>query len=91
MRGERPITVRCVVIGALAAMAWAVVSPYTDHYARLTWGFGWGALPAGPVAVAFLVVVVNGLLVAVRPRLALSRAEVLIVYCMLTVAAAVIV
>ncbi|UCC67635.1 MAG: hypothetical protein JSV79_11020 [Armatimonadota bacterium] len=85
------MTTRAVLIGALAAMAWAAISPYTDHYARLTWGFGWGALPAGPVAFAFLLVAVNGVLRAVRSRYALSRAEVLIVYCMLTIAAAVVV
>jgi len=72
-------------------MVWAAVSAYTDQYTRLTWGFGWGALPAGPVAAAFFVVVVNSLLARLRPRFALSRAEVLIIYCLLTIAAGVIV
>lgn len=85
------ISKRAVLIGALAAMVWAAVSAYTDQYTRLTWGIGWGALPAGPVAAAFLVVAVNGLLVRLRPRWALNRAEIIIIYCMLTIAAGVIV
>jgi hypothetical protein len=85
------ITIRAIFIGVVAAMFWAAISPYTDQYARLTWGFGWGALPAGPVAFAFLVVVANGVVARLRPKLALTRAEVLIIYCIVTIAAGIIV
>jgi hypothetical protein len=90
-RHAATITVRAVLLGTLLTVAWAAVSAYTDHYTRVTWSFGWGALPGGPVAFAFVCVLANGLLLRIRPRLALSRAEVLIIYSSLTVAAAVIV
>jgi type IV secretory pathway VirB3-like protein len=85
------VTTRAVLIGALVATAWAAISTYSDHYARLTWGFGWGSLPAGPVALAFLVVLANGVLKRLWPRRALGLSEVLIVYSILTLAAALIV
>jgi hypothetical protein len=85
------VTTRAVLIGALVATAWAAISTYSDHYARLTWGFGWGSLPAGPVALAFLVVLANGVLKRLSPRRALSLSEVLIVYSILTLATALIV
>jgi hypothetical protein len=88
---EGGISARAIVLSLALVAVWAAIATYSDHYARVTWSFGWGALPSGPVAFAFLLVVVNGLLIRVRPRRALSRAEVLVVYCLLTIPAAVIV
>lgn len=85
------MTARAVLLATLLAVAWAATSTYTDHYAGVTWSFGWGALPSGPVAVAFLVVLANGLVVRLRPGSALSRSEVLVIYCLLTISAAVVV
>jgi len=85
------VTPRAVLVGTIFVVAWAAISTYTDHVARVTWSFGWGALPTGPVAAAFLLVLVNGVFLRLRPRTALSRSEVLIIYCLLTIAAAVIV
>jgi hypothetical protein len=85
------VSLRAVVVGAVLVAGWAAISPYSDHYTGLTWGFGWGSLPVGPVALAFLLVVVNTLVARLLPRWALTGAEVLIAYSMLTVAAAIVI
>jgi len=80
-----------VLLGLVFTAIWAATATYTDQYARVTWSFGWGALPALPVAFAFLLVLVNGLLLRLRPGIALSRSEVLVIYCLLTISTAVVV
>ncbi len=85
------VSLRAVLIGIVLVAGWAAVSPYSDHYTGLTWGFGWGSLPVGPVALAFLLVLVNSLVARLFPRWALTAAEVLIAYSMLTVAAAIVI
>jgi len=88
---EGLVTSRAILLGVLLVIAWASISTYTDHVAGVTWSFGWGALPSGPVAAAFLLVLLNGLFLRLRPRSALSRSEVLIIYSLLSISAAVIV
>lgn len=88
---EGRVTARAVVLGVMLTAIWAATSTYTDQYAGVTWTFGWGALPAIPVALAFLLVLANGLLVRLRPAIALTRSEVLVVYCLLTISTAVVV
>jgi hypothetical protein len=77
-------------LGTLVTMAAAVVVPYTAYYSR-TWGYGWGTLPNGPVVIAFVLVAINGLIMGVRPRAALTRADVLVIYSILAIGAALIV
>jgi hypothetical protein len=88
---ESVVTGRAILLGTLFTLAWAATAAYTDHYARVTWSFGWGSLPSGPVAFAFLLVLINGIFVRLWPRAALSRSEILVIYSLLTIAAAVIV
>ncbi len=88
---ENRVTTRALLLGALMVAAWAAVSAYTDHYARVTWSFGWGSLPSGPVAATFFLVLANSLLTRLRPRLTLSRSELVVIYSLLTISAAVIV
>jgi len=78
------------LLGTALAVAAAVVTPYTDYLSR-TWNFGWGTLPNGPVVIAFLLVALNGLFLRWRTFLRLSRADVLIIYIILTVSTALIV
>ncbi len=91
MKREGVVTTRAILLGLLFVATWAAISPYTDQVAQATWSFGWGSLPSGPVAAAFLLVLVNGLFLKLRPKSALSRSEVLITYSLLTISAAVIV
>ncbi len=83
------ISARAVVLATCLAVAAAVITPYTYYLSR-TWNFGWGTLPNGPVVLAFLLVAVNGLLVRWRKALGLSRADVVTIYIILTVSAALI-
>ena len=89
-RRGQAISARAVLVGTALAMAAAVVTPYTYYLSR-TWNFGWGALPNGPVVIAFLLVALNGLFLRWRTSLGFTRADVLTIYIILTVSAALIV
>ncbi len=71
-------------------MAVAAIVPYTAYFSA-TWGYGWGTLPNGPVVIAFVVVAINGLVVVMRPARALTRADIVVIYSILSIAAALIV
>jgi len=71
-------------------MAAAVITPYTAYLTR-TWHFGWGTLPNGPVVIAFVLLAANGLILRLRLAGALTRADLLVIYSILTIAAALIV
>ncbi len=86
---ERRVSGRAIVLGTAVVMIAAAVTPYTNYYTR-TWHYGWGTLPNGPVVIAFLMVALNGLVMRLRPVRALTRADVLAVYSVLTIAAALI-
>ncbi|MFB3880563.1 MAG: DUF6785 family protein [Armatimonadota bacterium] len=81
-RPARPISARAVIIGALWAIVFSIVNPYCQFYLRSWWIVGVGSLLAGPVMALFLMVCVNGLLAARRPRWALNRTELLVIYAM---------
>jgi len=83
------IAPRAVFIGTALATAVAVVTPYTSYLSR-TWNFGWGTLPNGPVVFAFVLVMVNGLVLRLRRSLGLTRADLLVIYVILTLSAALI-
>jgi hypothetical protein len=74
----------------MIAMALAVVNPYTAYVSR-TWDYGYGTLPKGPVVIAFLLVAANGLALRLRSRLGLTRADLIVIYTILTIVASLIV
>ncbi len=88
--GANQVSFRAILLGTLVTMAVAVVVPYTA-YVSATWGYGWGTLPNGPVVIAFVLVAINGLAARLRPARALTRADVLVIYSILSIAAALIV
>ena len=88
--GEQRVTARAIIIATVVAVAAAVITPYTAYVAR-TWHFGWGTLPNGPVVIAFVLVAANGLMLRLWASRALTRADVLIIYSIATIAAALIV
>ncbi len=90
MIGGQRVSPRALLLGTLIAMAAAVVVPYTAYFSA-TWGYGWGTLPNGPVVIAFVLVAINGLAARLRPAMALTRADVLVIYSILAIAAALIV
>jgi hypothetical protein len=77
-------------VGTALAMVAAVVTPYT-YYLSHTWNVGWGTLPNGPVVIAFLLVALNSLFLRWRSSWGFTRADVLTIYIILTVSAALIV
>ncbi len=87
---EQRVTGRAVLIATVVAMAAAVITPYTAYLTR-TWAFGWGTLPNGPVVIAFVLLVANGLILRLRLTGALTRADLLVIYSILTIATALIV
>ena len=89
-RRGQGISARAVLVGTSLAMLAAVVTPYTYYLSR-TWNFGWGTLPNGPVVIAFLLVALNGLFLRLRASLGFTRADVLTIYIILTMSAALIV
>ena len=88
-RRGQAISARSVLVGTALAMVAAVVTPYTYYLSR-TWNFGWGTSSNGPVVIAFLLVALNGLFLRVRASLGFTRADVLTIYIILTVSAALI-
>jgi hypothetical protein len=88
--GEQRVTGRAIIVATVVAMAAAAITPYTAYLTR-TWHFGWGTLPNGPVVIAFALVAANGLMLRLRAAGALTRADLLIIYSILTIAAALIV
>jgi hypothetical protein len=87
---ERRVTGRAIIVATAVTMAAAVITPYTAYLTR-TWHFGWGTLPNGPVVIAFVLVAANGLIVRLWAARALTRADVLVIYSIVTIAAALIV
>jgi hypothetical protein len=88
-RWNQGISPRAVLVGTALAVIAAVVAPYTNYLSR-TWNFGWGTLPNGPVVIAFVLVALNGLFLRWRALLGFTRADVLTIYIILTVSAALI-
>jgi hypothetical protein len=83
-RPVRPVTVRAVLIGALAVACLAAANPY-GSYVRGTWSVGWGSLVSSAIVLLFLLVSANGIIARVRPKLAFTQAELLVVYGMVIV------
>ncbi len=81
-----PITFRAVAVGLACVALLAFVNPYVTFIWRV-WSVGSGSLLSGAVAMLFLLVAANGLLARWRPGLALTRAELLVVYGMMIVTA----
>jgi len=87
---EQRVTGRAILVATAVAMAAAFITPYTAYLTR-TWHFGWGTLPNGPVVIAFVLLAANGLMLRLRVAGALTRSDLLVIYSILTVAAALIV
>jgi hypothetical protein len=79
-----PITPRAVLLGAMAVAFLAIVNPYLAFVSR-TWSVGSGGLLGSTLVVLFGLVLFNGLLLRLAPRLAFSRGELLVVYGMLII------
>jgi len=79
-----PITPRAVLLGAMAVAFLAMVNPYLSFVSR-TWSVGSGSLLGSTLVVLFGLVLLNGLLLRLAPRLAFTRGELLVVYGMLIV------
>jgi len=79
-----PITLRAVLLGALGVALLAGVNPYTTFVLRV-WSVGSGSLLSGAVVVLFLLVLVNGVLLRLRPSCAFTRGELLVAYGMMIV------
>jgi len=75
------ITGRALLVGALTVAVLSVATPYFGAVTR-TWDPGGSALPATAVVVLFALVLCNGALVRLTPRLALTRVELLVTYAM---------
>jgi hypothetical protein len=88
--GEQRVTGRAIIVATVVAVAAALITPYTAYFTQ-TWHFGWGTLPNGPVVIAFVLVALNGLMLRLWAARALTRADVLIIYSIVTIAAALIV
>ncbi len=81
-----PITLRAILLGAASAALLVTINPYLDFVKR-TWSVGAGSLLDGPLMALFAFVLLNGLLVRLAPRRALSRGELLVIYGMLALSA----
>ncbi len=79
-----PVTVRALVLGAVSVAALGAINPYLAFVSQ-TWAVGSGSLLNSPVLVLFVLVCANGALMRWWPGRAFSRAELLVVYGMLTV------
>ena len=79
-----PITPRAVLLGVMAVAFLAIVNPYLAFVSR-TWSVGSGGLLGSTLVVLFGLVLFNGLLLRLAPRLAFSRGELLVVYGMLII------
>jgi hypothetical protein len=78
------VTGRAVLIGVLSIAFFSIINPYLSFVVR-SWDVGSGQLMNGPVVALFVLVVLNTLLVRLWPGRAFSRAELLVVYGMMTV------
>jgi hypothetical protein len=83
-KAANPITPRAVLVGALGVALLAAVNPYTTFVLRV-WSVGSGSLLSGAVVVLFLLVLLNGALLRLRPSLAFTRGELLVAYGMMIV------
>jgi hypothetical protein len=79
-----PITPRAVLLGALSVATLALINPYLAFISR-TWSVGSGSLLSSPLVVLFVFVLLNGLLARYWPGRTFTRAELLVVYGMMTV------
>jgi len=75
------ITGRALLLGALTIALLSAATPYLGAVTH-TWDPGGSALPATAVVTLFALVLCNGALVRISPRLALTRAELLVAYAM---------
>jgi len=78
---DAPITFRALRVGTITVALLSVLMPYLGAVTH-TWDPGGSALPATSVVTLFALVLLNGALVRVLPRLALTRVELLITYAM---------
>ena len=67
-----PITLRAVLLGAIAVGLLASINPYLA-WVSLTWDVGSGSLLQSPVFVLFLLVIFNSLLIRIWPGRATAR------------------
>ncbi|MFB3882924.1 MAG: DUF6785 family protein [Armatimonadota bacterium] len=80
-RGPTPIGARALVIGVLTVAGVSLGCPYFGAVTH-TWDPGGSALPATGVVVLFALVLLNGALARLVPRLAMNRVELLVTYAM---------
>ena len=73
-----------MLLGAVCVALLAFVNPYLTFITRV-WSVGSGSLLSGAIVMLVLLVALNGLLLRLRPRWALTRGELLVVYGMMTV------
>ncbi len=79
-----PVSPRAVLVGVLAVAFFAAANPY-GSYIRGTWSVGWGSLVSSAIVLLFVLVSLNGIIARVRPKLAFTHGELLVVYGMVIV------
>ncbi|MCK4299989.1 MAG: hypothetical protein KAX80_10680, partial [Planctomycetes bacterium] len=79
-----PITLRGVLVGAIAVGLLGSINPYLA-WVSLTWNVGSGSLLQSPVFVLFLLVILNSLLIRIWPGRAFSRSEMVTAYGMMII------
>ena len=80
------ITTRAILIGLICAALECLIAPYNDYVIRNIFLAG-GHFPVGPFFVlTILVLIGNRLLTAVSPKLALSAAELVTIWCIMAAA-----
>ena len=78
---------RAISIGLICAAGECLIAPYNDYVIRSVFLAG-GHFPVGPFFVlTILVLIGNRLLTAVSPKLALSAAELVTIWCIMAAAA----
>ncbi len=84
------MTLRAFILGLIFVALVSWVEPYSSFIADYGAWFTYSSFPSGTMAVlVFLTVVVNVMLKVLKRAWALSRAELLLVFCMMFVAAAI--
>lgn len=80
------ITGRALLVGTITVAAVSVITLFLGAVTH-TWDPGGSALPATAVVVLFFLVLMNGALARLSPRLTLSRVELLVTYAMVIMVA----
>jgi len=82
-QGASRVTFRSVLVGVIIVAVVSLVNPYLTFLIGSWWPVGGGSLLNGPVVLLAGLVLTNGVLARVSPRLALTRVELLVIYGML--------